>query len=339
MNATPPPDAGWFDDPTGRFGRRHWDGHRWTEHVVATNGETVTDPLPAGGAPLAPPRGTSGGPGTPGSSGSSGTPTPGWSPPPPQQPGPPAYDATSPVPQAAYPPPPTAGHPVAGSPGRSYGAGERGRPGWGLLAGGGGLAMMLLSLLVLPWYDGDDSRFTDISTAYRDAGQIAVGNDVVWLWAIGGAYAAVLVVAVAVAVAAVPLVHSSGVLTWVVILGGMAAGAGAAVQGWLLQQANVGEVQFSLGGWIGMLGLAVLGAGVVLGARWAPRPAAAPGMPRPPAPGPDGTTKVIAAASIGLGLLVGVVLSFTQPDLGTPGGDTPAGGGDGGSAAAVTTVG
>lgn len=36
--------AGWFPDPTGRFWRRFWDGHRWTAYVAAERGEESMDP-------------------------------------------------------------------------------------------------------------------------------------------------------------------------------------------------------------------------------------------------------------------------------------------------------
>jgi hypothetical protein len=40
----PPSDlsAGWRADPSGRFEQRHWDGIRWTVHVVS-GGQTSTD--------------------------------------------------------------------------------------------------------------------------------------------------------------------------------------------------------------------------------------------------------------------------------------------------------
>ena len=36
--------AGWYTDPSGRHEHRHWDGTRWTEHVVSQGRQTV-DPL------------------------------------------------------------------------------------------------------------------------------------------------------------------------------------------------------------------------------------------------------------------------------------------------------
>jgi len=36
--------AGWYDDPTGRFRVRYWEGAAWTEHV-ANDGPTGSDPL------------------------------------------------------------------------------------------------------------------------------------------------------------------------------------------------------------------------------------------------------------------------------------------------------
>lgn len=33
----------WGPDPTGRFAQRHWDGLRWTEHVIDEAGTQSTD--------------------------------------------------------------------------------------------------------------------------------------------------------------------------------------------------------------------------------------------------------------------------------------------------------
>jgi len=42
--------ASWYDDPTGRFEHRYWDGATWTDHV-STAGVTSTDPFGTSGAP------------------------------------------------------------------------------------------------------------------------------------------------------------------------------------------------------------------------------------------------------------------------------------------------
>lgn len=39
------PPADWYQDPTGRFDYRYWDGRQWTGHV-STAGSTEWDPLP-----------------------------------------------------------------------------------------------------------------------------------------------------------------------------------------------------------------------------------------------------------------------------------------------------
>jgi hypothetical protein len=46
------PNAGWFDDTTGRNFRRYWDGERWTDHVQRHDGSSGSDPL-GGAAPEA----------------------------------------------------------------------------------------------------------------------------------------------------------------------------------------------------------------------------------------------------------------------------------------------
>ena len=38
------PGAGWFSDPTRRFGLRYWDGTAWTESV-SNGGATEADPV------------------------------------------------------------------------------------------------------------------------------------------------------------------------------------------------------------------------------------------------------------------------------------------------------
>ncbi|MDN5746105.1 MAG: DUF2510 domain-containing protein, partial [Nocardioidaceae bacterium] len=46
---------GWFPDPSGRFTQRWYDGHRWSDQVVAANGTTIDDPLPESDKPHPPP--------------------------------------------------------------------------------------------------------------------------------------------------------------------------------------------------------------------------------------------------------------------------------------------
>lgn len=46
--------AGWYPDPTGRFGRRWHDGDNWTDAVVGANGQTMNDPLHLALAPATP---------------------------------------------------------------------------------------------------------------------------------------------------------------------------------------------------------------------------------------------------------------------------------------------
>lgn len=47
-------DAGWFGDPTGRFGQRWYDGRDWTASVVGANGQVLEDPLPKRDVPAQP---------------------------------------------------------------------------------------------------------------------------------------------------------------------------------------------------------------------------------------------------------------------------------------------
>lgn len=40
----PPAEAAaWHPDPTARFAKRHWDGLRWTQHVIDQSGQPNTD--------------------------------------------------------------------------------------------------------------------------------------------------------------------------------------------------------------------------------------------------------------------------------------------------------
>ncbi len=46
-------DAGWYNDPTGRYTNRYWDGVQWTDSVNSGGANSV-DPVPSGEV-LAPP--------------------------------------------------------------------------------------------------------------------------------------------------------------------------------------------------------------------------------------------------------------------------------------------
>lgn len=47
------PVAGWYNDPTGRFRSRYWDGVRWTD-AVNSGGANGHDPMPEGAATIPP---------------------------------------------------------------------------------------------------------------------------------------------------------------------------------------------------------------------------------------------------------------------------------------------
>jgi uncharacterized RDD family membrane protein YckC len=63
-----PMDAGWYNDPFGRFAQRYHDGDDWSEHVSYGDGRsfadpsgtdpTVSGPMPSGPATWAPPSAT-----------------------------------------------------------------------------------------------------------------------------------------------------------------------------------------------------------------------------------------------------------------------------------------
>jgi len=43
--------AGWYDDPSGQFDHRYWDGDHWTDHVTTRGVRSVAHVTPAGWYP------------------------------------------------------------------------------------------------------------------------------------------------------------------------------------------------------------------------------------------------------------------------------------------------
>lgn len=141
------------------------------------------------------------------------------------------------------------------------------RPGWGLGLGLTGVLLVVLSLLVVPWGDGDASRFTDLSGGLRDAGSEAV--DDVFLYAYG-AWAGFLLLTlslVLVLVACLPLPATSAGNTYARVVGAVVTGLAAVLHGYLLQQVYVGDLSPEPGAWLGLVGFVLAGAGMVVGAR------------------------------------------------------------------------
>jgi len=45
LDPEPSPAAGWYQDPSGRFGLRFWDGKLWTEHFARAGAQFVDRPV------------------------------------------------------------------------------------------------------------------------------------------------------------------------------------------------------------------------------------------------------------------------------------------------------
>jgi len=230
--------GGWHPDPTGRFGQRWFDGSRWTDHVVSARGEVVTDTVPDAEQPLAPPRPVAVSTPPPPPS-TTGAPPPAWIPAGPSgRPG-----APGPQPVVAY------------------------RPGTGLALGLLGVLLTALSLIVVPWGEGDDNRFTDVSGALRDAGSAAVDDVFLYTYGAWAAFGFLLVGAVLVVMACVPLPASAAGNTYARVLGAGVTGLAAMLHGYFLQQLYPGDLAPELGAWLGLAGFLLSGVGMVVGAR------------------------------------------------------------------------
>jgi hypothetical protein len=187
--------AGWHPDPTGRFAFRYHDGARWTETISDPAGRVGQDtlPLPPGlGLPAGPVWAPGGAP---------------WGGPPPG------------VPSPGYRPP-AGSQQVSGQAGRA--------PGLALLAFGAGALLIVASLFVLPWVDGEKGHFLDVRKGLDRADKAGASIDVILLlYARLGAFA----VAVILALIVLRAIYGGSRLSWPVRLAFVPAGAvlGAAV--------------------------------------------------------------------------------------------------------------
>lgn len=234
--------GGWHPDPTGRFGQRWYDGSTWTDHVVSARGEVVTDAVPDTEHPLPPPR-------------PAAVSTPPSPPPPPPATGgppPPAW-----IPAGA----PAPSGPPALQPAVAY------RPGTGLAVGLLGVLLTALSLLAVPWGEGDDSGFTDVSAALRDAGSSAVNDLLLYTYGAWAAFGLLLVSALLVVMACLPLPASAAGNTYARVVGAGVTGLAAMLHGYFLQQLYPGDLAPGVGAWLGLAGFLLSGAGMVVGAR------------------------------------------------------------------------
>lgn len=225
--------AGWFADPSGRFGQRWYDGHAWSDQVVAANGTAISDPLPPGGAPFPPP--FAGLPALPPAGAPSGAPSgaAAWRP---DHPG----DRT------------TGPSSVRLLPGATLGI--------GLL----GVLLVALSLLGVPWVtDGPGVSFLDLSEAARDAD--GSEETVVWVYAVAGGFLLLAGALVGVVLAGTPLPGRPGAVTaWRIVA---SAGCALAVVLHTVTVVRVfrGPASPDIGAWLGIAGYFVVIGAMVLG--------------------------------------------------------------------------
>lgn len=155
------------------------------------------------------------------------------------------------------------------------------RPGTGLAVGLLGVLLTVLSLLVVPWGEGDDNNFTDVSGALRDAGSAAVDDVFLYTYGAWAAFALLLVGASLVIMACLPLPASSAGNTYARVIGAIVTGLAAMLHGYFLQQLYPGDLAPELGAWLGLAGFLLSGSGMVIGARRVPITAGDPaGGPR-----------------------------------------------------------
>ncbi|WP_067437401.1 DUF2510 domain-containing protein [Nocardioides jensenii] len=240
-------NGGWFPDPSGRFGQRWYDGHSWTERVVGANGAVLSDPIPEGTEPFAPPVAQRIEPSAP------------------HQPAAQASLAT----HSHQPPEPVGSHPAPDHAQSSYApaAGSRPRRGApGLLLGLGliGVLMSVLSLFVLAWADVDEGRAIDITSNLAD-NDVSADDAGLLLWSFFtfGAYLALAVVLVGVVLAGVPLAGRSG--GWQRIVGATLAGLAALYQTAAVAKIFAGEASPEIGAWVGVAGYFVVIVAMVVG--------------------------------------------------------------------------
>ncbi len=218
--------AGWFADPSGRFGQRWYDGHAWTDQVVAANGTAISDPLPVGGAPFPPPF--------------AGPPA---GPPAAPPAAPPAWRLDRPVGDTA---------PVRLLPGATLGV--------GLL----GVLLVALSLLGVPWTtEGPGAGFLDLHETAREAdGSV---ETVLWLYAVAGGFLLLAGALVGVVLAGTPLPSRPGAATgWRIVVSAGSALA-VVLHTVTVVRVFRGPATPGLGAWLGIVGYFVIVGAMVLG--------------------------------------------------------------------------
>lgn len=218
--------AGWFSDPSGRFGQRWYDGHTWTEQVVAANG-TIQDPLPAGGVPYPPPQ-------------------------------------AAPRQQAFAPPAPAAPAAAPAAPGAPGAPAGRLRPGATLGIALLGLLLVALSLLGVPWTsEGPGFNFFDLNESARDVG--ASEEPVVWAYAVGGGFVLLLGAMLGVVLAGTPLPGTPRAAAgWRVVVSAGSALA-VVLHTVTVARVFRGPVTPDIGAWLGVVGYFIIILAMVVG--------------------------------------------------------------------------
>lgn len=251
---------GWFPDPSGRFSQRWYDGHRWSDQVVAANGATIDDPLPETDRPYPPPMPTQVVPPAPVAS-----PVPPAGQPPVPPPGlPPVPAGPPPFAPAAQPASPRPSGPPSGPPPRPGAPAARLRPGATLGIGLFGLVVAAASLLGVPWVnDGPGVSFLDISEGARDAS--GDGELLVRSYAIAGGFVLFVLALVAVVLAGLPVPrHASGAAA-MRVAATCVCGLAAVLHTVTVVRIFRGPATPDVGAWLGTVGYFIAIAGLVVG--------------------------------------------------------------------------
>lgn len=233
---------GWFPDPSGRFAQRWYDGHQWTDRVVAANGTTIEDPLPDSDKPHPPPVLTQ-------------------VVPPAAAPAPPAGAAAPPAPPAPAAPRP--GPPA--SPPFAPGAAAKVRLSVGatLFIGLFGWLLVALSLLGVPWYsDGPGFNFFDLTDgAWNSSG----GDFLVRAYAAALGYLFLVGALLGVVLAGLPVPGRPGAATAWRIIASLGSGVAVVLHTVTVVKVFRGPADPGVGAWLGVIGYFVVIVAMVIG--------------------------------------------------------------------------
>lgn len=240
---------GWFPDPSGRFGQRWYDGHRWSDQVVAANGSTIDDPLPETDKPYPPPMPTQVVPPAavppPARAGHVPAPPAGWQPMAGARPGPPPAGPLTPYPAPRAP-------------------GGRLRPGATLAVGLLGLLVAALSLFGVPWIsDGPGVNFFDISEGARNAS--GDGELLVRIYAAAGGFILFAIALAAVVLAGLPVPSHAAGASAMRVTATFVCGLAAVLHTVTVVRVFRGPATPDIGAWLGTIGYFIAIIGLVIG--------------------------------------------------------------------------